>query len=77
MIALSEPGLLLAVWICFTVLALIGIIAVFVWAVRARQFSDQDRARHLPLRSDIPRVDAGAGGKAPEKEQGSGKRASV
>ena len=54
MIALSDQGVLLAVWISFTVLALSGIIVVFVWAVRARQFSDQDRARHLPLRSNIP-----------------------
>lgn len=50
----SAQGVLLAVWIGFAVVALVGIIIVFVWAVRARQFSDQDRARHLPLRSNIP-----------------------
>ncbi len=50
----SAQGVLLAVWIAFTVVALAGIIAVFVWAVRARQFSDQDRARHLPLSCGIP-----------------------
>ena len=78
MIALSAQNALLAVWICFTVMVLIGIIAVFVWAVRARQFSDQDRARHLPLRSNIPpEGDEAGGADSPGKEQGSGKRASV
>ena len=70
-IALTAQGALLAVWIAFTVLALIAIIAVFVWAVRARQFSDQDRARHLPLRSGIPRDEV-----APRRRrQGRGQRA--
>lgn len=88
MIALSDQGTLLAVWICFTVLALIGIIVVFGWAVRARQFSDQDRARHLPLRSNIPPAEGegkvgngpsgnGPGGAGPAGKQGSGKHASV
>ncbi len=45
---------LLIVWIVFTSLALVGVGAVFVWAVRSRQFGDQDRARYLPLRSGIP-----------------------
>ena len=83
MIALSDQGTLLAVWICFTVLALIGIIVVFGWAVRARQFSDQDRARHLPLRSNIPpaegegKVGKGPSGAGPAGKQGSGTHASV
>jgi len=72
-IATTAQGVLLAVWICFTVLALVGVIAVFVWAVRARQFSGQDRARHLPLRSGIPRED----GKNDGEEQGRGKDAPV
>jgi nitrogen fixation-related uncharacterized protein len=93
MIALSDQGALLAVWICFTVFALIGIIVVFGWAVRARQFSDQDRARHLPLRSNIPPAEGegkvgngpsgkgpsgnGPGGAGPAGKQGSGTHASV
>jgi nitrogen fixation-related uncharacterized protein len=47
----------LAMWIAFTVIALGGIIAVLVWAVRARQFSDQNHARYLPLESVIPGPD--------------------
>jgi cbb3-type cytochrome oxidase maturation protein len=43
---------LLIMWITFTVLAVVGMAAVLVWAVRARQFADQDRARHLPLLCD-------------------------
>jgi cbb3-type cytochrome oxidase maturation protein len=54
MIAMSYNAALLAMWVIFTVLALAGVIAVFVWAVRARQFSDQDRARYLALDSGIP-----------------------
>jgi cbb3-type cytochrome oxidase maturation protein len=68
MTAVTAGMLLLAVWICFTILALVGIIAVFIWAVRARQFSSQDRARHLPLRSGIP-PEVGAGGEALAGEQ--------
>ena len=45
---------LLIMWVTFTVLSLAGVIAVFIWAVRSRQFSDQDRARYLALHSGIP-----------------------
>jgi len=53
MIAAGDSALLL-IWIAFTGIAIAGIIAVLVWAVRTRQFSDQDRARHLPLDNGIP-----------------------
>jgi cbb3-type cytochrome oxidase maturation protein len=36
-------------WIGFTVLMICCIAGFFLWAVRADQFSDQDRARYLPL----------------------------
>jgi cbb3-type cytochrome oxidase maturation protein len=55
---------ILIIWITFTVVALAGVIAVFIWAVRSRQFSDQDRARYLPLMSGIP-----GEGEAGEKKQ--------
>jgi len=45
---------LLPMWIAFLSVVGAGVIAVFVWAVRARQFRDQDRARYLALRSGIP-----------------------
>ena len=44
----------LMVWMTFAVLGLIALIVVLLWAVRSRQFSDQDRARSLPLHSGIP-----------------------
>jgi cbb3-type cytochrome oxidase maturation protein len=53
----TSPGgatAFLVLWITFAVVALGGVIAAFVWAVRNRQFSDQDRARYLPLVSGIP-----------------------
>jgi nitrogen fixation-related uncharacterized protein len=39
-------------WIGLTAAALWVSLAVFVWAVQAGQFSDQDRARYLPLRNE-------------------------
>ena len=50
--AVSENALF-ALWITFTVCALIGLIAALVWAVRTRQFSNQQDARSLPLKSEI------------------------
>jgi nitrogen fixation-related uncharacterized protein len=44
----------LFIWTGFTVLFIAVACAVLVWAVRSGQFSRQDRARHLPLRSGIP-----------------------
>ena len=49
MIAMTEEMSLLIMWATFSVTALAGVIAVFVWAIRSRQFSDQDRARYLAL----------------------------
>ena len=43
---------LLYLWLTFTALALLGIAGVLVWAVRSGQFSDQRRARWLPLLRD-------------------------
>jgi cbb3-type cytochrome oxidase maturation protein len=50
----GPEGTLLAVWIAFAVAGVAGLIAVLVWAVRARQFADQDRAARLPLDSRTP-----------------------
>jgi len=36
-------------WVGFLSLMLIGILVVFVWAIRTGQFRNQDRARYLPL----------------------------
>jgi len=62
MIAITPQIHLLILWTTVTVVALLGLIAVLVWAVRTRQFSNQDRARYLPLESGIPeeKVDAPA-----------------
>ena len=59
---MADSGLLI-IWITFTVAALVGLSAVLVWAVRSRQFSNQDDARYLPLRSGVP-------GKPDEKHEG-------
>jgi hypothetical protein len=48
---------LLIVWITVTIVILLGLTAILVWAVRTRQFSNQDHARYLPLESGIPEED--------------------
>ncbi len=50
----TESVQLLYLWIAFAVLAVIGISAILVWAVRSGQFSEQERARGLPLVSGVP-----------------------
>ncbi|MBW2148481.1 MAG: cbb3-type cytochrome oxidase assembly protein CcoS [Deltaproteobacteria bacterium] len=39
-------------WIVYTLLGLLAAAAIFVWAVRNGQFTDQDRARFIPLKDD-------------------------
>ena len=40
---------LLLIWIFYAVVSLLLFTALFIWAVRAGQFRDQERARYLPL----------------------------
>ena len=40
---------LLMMWTTYAVFGVIVFSAVFLWAVRTRQFSSEDRARRLPL----------------------------
>lgn len=44
----------LAMWLGFLAVMIGAITMVLIWAVRSRQFSNQDRARYLPLKSGIP-----------------------
>jgi nitrogen fixation-related uncharacterized protein len=46
-------GAFLALWFGFLLIMIIAITAALVWAVRSRQFANQDRARYLPLDSGI------------------------
>lgn len=36
-------------WIILTAIGILASIAVFIWAIKSGQFSEQDRARYLPL----------------------------
>lgn len=54
MVSLTSSGTFLFMWIGFMGLMITGITLILVWAARSRQFSNQDRARYLPLRSGIP-----------------------
>jgi cbb3-type cytochrome oxidase maturation protein len=49
-----EGQTFLFMWIGFLLLMSCGVAAFFLWGIRAGQFSDQDRARYLPLNSGIP-----------------------
>ena len=51
--SLLEGPTFLFMWIGFSLLMTGSIAAFFFWAVRAGQFSHQDRARYLPLDSFI------------------------
>ena len=42
------------IWVTFTLLVWGALIPMLVWAVKTRQFTDQNRARHLALRSGPP-----------------------
>lgn len=42
---------LLVSWALYALIATSFLIALFAWAVRTGQFTDQDRARYLPLAS--------------------------
>ncbi|GFO67644.1 hypothetical protein GMLC_12230 [Geomonas limicola] len=52
-----EGTTFLFMWLGFLVLMLICIASFFLWAIRRNQFTDQDRARYLPLMSGIPAAD--------------------
>ena len=41
-------------WLGISLLMFLGVLAAVIWAIRARQFSDQDRARYLALQSKVP-----------------------
>ena len=51
---LLEGQTFLFMWIGFSLLMTGSIAAFFLWAIRAGQFSHQDRARYLALESYIP-----------------------
>jgi nitrogen fixation-related uncharacterized protein len=54
---------LLILWVTFAVVAVLGIVAALVWAVRSGQFSGQDHARRLPLDAHVPDDKSGAAAK--------------
>jgi cbb3-type cytochrome oxidase maturation protein len=41
-------------WIILVVISLWISVVGFIWALKSGQFSDQSRARYLPLRDDYP-----------------------
>jgi len=45
---------LLIFWLTFAVLSVAGLIPIVRWAIRSGQFSDNDAAKYLPLKSGIP-----------------------
>ncbi|MBJ6726094.1 cbb3-type cytochrome oxidase assembly protein CcoS [Geomesophilobacter sediminis] len=57
MSSLADTELIVYLWVGFLLLMLAGLAGVFWWAVRNRQFADQERARFLALESRIPAGD--------------------
>lgn len=54
MSGINHTTVFLVIWIGFIVLMMSVIVILLLWAIRTRQFENQDRARYLPLRSGIP-----------------------
>lgn len=54
MIAVVNIDLFLAIWVDVAAMSLLGMAAALIWAVRAKQFRNQDYARYLPLKAAIP-----------------------
>jgi cbb3-type cytochrome oxidase maturation protein len=67
--AMTEEKQLLIMWIVYSVVALAGVAAFFVWAVRSGQFSQQDRARGLALKSGIPEETGRESGEEEKKNE--------
>jgi cbb3-type cytochrome oxidase maturation protein len=51
---MSNATTLIVMWAAVAVVGIGGATLALVWAVRSRQFSDQDRARRLPLDETSP-----------------------
>ncbi len=50
----------LEVWVGYAIVGTLIFTVMFAWAVRARQFSDMDRARKIALDADKPIEKGGA-----------------
>jgi len=55
---------ILDIWTLYTVFGVAAFSAAFVWAVRARQFTDLDRARYIALKDQAP-AEKDASGRSP------------
>uniref|UniRef100_C6E803 Cbb3-type cytochrome oxidase assembly protein CcoS n=1 Tax=Geobacter sp. (strain M21) TaxID=443144 RepID=C6E803_GEOSM len=53
----TEGHAFLFLWIGFLLLMSTALGAVFIWAIRTGQFSNQQRARYLALQAAIPDVE--------------------
>lgn len=54
---MNSAQVILSIWIGLVVITLVTGGIVFAWAIRTGQFSNQDRARYLPLGDPPPERD--------------------
>lgn len=54
---MSAAQVIIAIWIGLVVITLVTGGVVLAWAIKTGQFSDQDRARYLPLGDPLPEQD--------------------
>ena len=54
---MNSAQVIIAIWIGLVVITLVTGGIVLAWAIRTGQFSDQDRARYLPLGDPLPEQD--------------------
>lgn len=62
-----EGATFLLMWLGFLLLMTACVAAFFLWAIRGKQFSDQDGARYLPLESGIPDAEPSEAGRRRER----------
>jgi len=53
---MSFPLIILTLWIGLTAATVLLTAGLIAWGIRTRQFSDQNRARYLPLGEPPPEV---------------------
>jgi cbb3-type cytochrome oxidase maturation protein len=66
----SNNASLFFLWLGISMLMSLGALAALIWAIRAGQFSDQQRARYLALFSKTPGEEKSTGNEVKGGPQG-------
>jgi nitrogen fixation-related uncharacterized protein len=53
-----QSDIFFVLWIAFSIIMLLAISAIIIWAIRNKQFKNQDRARYLPLDAKLKKKES-------------------